>query len=149
MPSLCPENRRLLVIANLVMLLTIAIHDADHVRQARNWCYTIPLELWFINVAVYLPNTTALLFAARRSAIAPLMTSGASLFIGFEFAKVHLWKPSIAVWGIWNKNFFELGADAISWVVLVATVMIGVGTAMVGAYVTGSEKGRRAEFLVV
>ncbi|HFL1970753.1 TPA: hypothetical protein ACG3C3_000067 [Stenotrophomonas maltophilia] len=45
-------------------------------------------------------------------AFAPLATSTSALLIAFLFAKVHLWKPTFNAWGIWNKTFFALGAEA-------------------------------------
>ena len=48
-----------------------------------------------------------------------------------------LWRPSIPVWGMWNDNFFILGADWISWTVLATTVLVGALVAMAGAYALG------------
>ena len=53
------------------------------------------------------------------------------------FAKVHLLGADIPVWGIWNKSFFVLGVDAISWSVLAFTVAVGIGVGVAGAYVVG------------
>ncbi len=30
----------------IVMVIAVLIHDGDHIRQALNWGYTIPLSLW-------------------------------------------------------------------------------------------------------
>jgi hypothetical protein len=117
------------------MLATIAIHDADHMRQARNWCYTIPRDVALFNVFAYLPSSFALLLSILRQRPAALATSAASLLIAAEFAKVHLWRPTFAVWGIWNRSFFELGADVRSWSVLAATVVVGLAAAAMGIYV--------------
>lgn len=48
------RSRKALIVANIAMLAAITLHDADHIRQAVNWCYTITATLWIINVAVYL-----------------------------------------------------------------------------------------------
>lgn len=130
-------TRHVLLIANIVMLLTIVIHDADHYRQAVNWCYTIPTSLWFINIAVYVPSSIALLLTLKSHRFSAIATSASSLIIVVEFAKVHLWMPSIPIWGIWNKTFFELGADWISWTILTALVAMGVLIAMTGAWAMG------------
>lgn len=139
--TLSLKGRQVLLLANLVMLAMIVIHDADHVRQARNWCYTIPTSLWWVNVLVYLPNGLALLLVAARRRISALMTAAAGLFIAIGFAKVHLWGTS-AIWGVWRKSFFQLGADDLSWAVLAATIVIGLGVGAVGAYVAIDESGR-------
>jgi hypothetical protein len=132
--ALSHKERKILALTNLVMLAVIVVHDADHVRQARNWCYTIPPGLLFVNVLVYLPNGLALLLVAAQQRIAALATSATGLFVAFGFAKVHLWGSS-AVWGLWSNSFFRLGADTLSWIILALTVAIGLGVGMVGAYV--------------
>ena len=49
----------------IVMIVAVLIHDGDHIRQALNWGYSIPLSLWVLNLTVYvLPVVT--LFLARR-----------------------------------------------------------------------------------
>lgn len=121
------------------MIAIIMIHDADHVRQARHWCYTINTTLWLVNVIVYVPAMTALFLALRRSRRAAFVTSLGGILVAYSFAEVHLWRPSIPVWGIWNQNFFKLGVDAISWHILAVTVLVGVGVAMAGAYVSGRQ----------
>ena len=115
-----------------MMLLAITLHDADHIRQAANLCYTITATLWIINIAVYLPSLAALALSLRHHRFAPLATSTSALLIAFLFAKVHLWKPTFNAWGIWNKTFFALGADWISWSVLTLLVLVGVVVAMTG-----------------
>lgn len=53
-----------LTVCTVIMLIAILIHDGDHIRQAYNWGYTIPLSLWALNLTVYvLPVVT--LFLAR------------------------------------------------------------------------------------
>lgn len=48
----------------IVMIVAVLIHDGDHIRQALNWGYSIPLSLWVLNLTVYvLPVVT--LFLAR------------------------------------------------------------------------------------
>ena len=43
---------------NLALLGMTLAHDADHILQARRWHYHIPLQLWVINLAVYVLPTT-------------------------------------------------------------------------------------------
>ena len=42
-----------LTVCTVIMLIAILIHDGDHIRQAYNWGYTIPLSLWALNLTVY------------------------------------------------------------------------------------------------
>lgn len=131
------DARKTLIFANAAMLLMTAIHDADHVRQAINWCYTIPPWLLALNTVVYAPNGLALLASLRRHRLAPLATSLGSLLIAVTFSMIHLWKPLIPVWGIWNQSFFALNADQLSWSILALTVVVAVGVAIAGGWAGG------------
>jgi hypothetical protein len=131
------DTRKTLIVANVAMLLMMAIHDADHIRQAINWCYTIPGWLLAVNTVVYVPNGLALFASIRRHRIAPLATTVGSLFIAVSFSTLHLWKPLIPVWGIWNQSFFKLNADQFSWSILALTVVVAVGVAIVGGWAGG------------
>lgn len=129
--------RRVLIAANGVMVGMIVVHDVDHVRQAANWCYTIGLSVWVVNISVYVPSAIALAMAWRGWRGAAAMTSVNGLLVGAAFSEVHLWRPSIPLWGLWNDNFFILGADWISWTILALTVLVGACVAMAGAYAMG------------
>jgi len=127
---------QVLLWANIGMISMIMIHDADHVRQASNWCYTISAQLWLVNVSVYIPSLIALVLL-RYGRGAAVVTIVNGLLVGGAFSEVHLWRPSVPVWGIWNSNFFILGADWISWTVLSFTVLIGALVSAAGAYAMG------------
>ncbi|MDY0779838.1 hypothetical protein [Tenacibaculum sp. IB213877] len=117
----------------------IVIHDSDHIRQAICWNYKIPLSVWLVNISVYTPSIIGLYFVYKKYNLATTTTIINGLLVAVAFAKVHLWKPTIPVWGIWNKNFFLLGVDAISWTVLVVTILVGIGVSMSGVYVKGRQ----------
>ena len=131
------EARKTIIIANAAMLSMTAIHDADHVRQAINWCYTIPTWLLVMNTLVYVPNGYALLASIRGHRKAAIATMVGSLLIAVNFPMVHLWKPLVPVWGIWNQNFFVLNADQLSWTILALTVVVAVGSAIAGGWALG------------
>jgi hypothetical protein len=141
--NLDQKGFKILLFANAIMILTIIVHDADHVRQAMGWSYRIGPTLWLINMLVYIPNGSALALTFLRRGSAAIATSAGSLLIAASFAETHLWRPSLQVWGIWNRSFFELGVDAISWSILAATIAVGVGSAIAGAYVAGALSERR------
>jgi preprotein translocase subunit SecG len=128
--------------ANIAMIAMIVIHDTDHVRQAANWCYTISAQLWLVNVSVYVPSLIALALL-RRGKGAGIATMINGLLVGAAFSEVHLWRPSIPVWGIWNDNFFILGADRISWTILALTVLVGALVSAAGAYALGMQWAAR------
>jgi hypothetical protein len=131
------EARKTIIVANAAMLLMTAIHDADHIRQAINWCYTIPGWLLAVNTVVYVPNGLALFAALRRARIAPIATTLGSLCIAVSFPMLHLWKPLVPVWGIWNQTFFVLNVDQLSWIILALTVVVAVGAAIAGGWAGG------------
>jgi len=135
-PALQDSHRRKLLLANCILLLVIVIHDLDHVRQARNWCYTIPGKLWLINLLAYVPNGVSLLLSWLRRTLAAPMTAFAGILIAAEFTKVHLWKPTFPVWGIWNRNFFLLQVDAGSWSILAFTVITALGVSITGVQIS-------------
>ena len=119
------------------MIAMIIINDADHVRQASCWDYTIPLLVWLVNISVYKPSIIALYLTRKNKNSAALATVVNGLLVAAAFSEVHLWRPTFPVWGIWNSNFFQLGADSISWTVLAVTVFVGVGVSLTGNYVRG------------
>lgn len=128
---------KILKIANIIMLLTIVFHDADHVRQAMGWGYKIGISLWVINCSVYIPSLVAFLLTRQRRRSAAIVTCIGGLNVAIAFAKIHFLGSAVGIWGPWNKSFFVLGADAISWSVLAFTIVVGVGVSIAGAYVIG------------
>ena len=115
---------------NLAILAAALLHDADHIRQAVKWKYKIPLQLWIINLAVYvLPTVSEFLIRNKRSSsFMTVVSSG--IVTSAAFLKVHLWKPTTDIWGVWNNNYFNLakgvwhegqfikGIDWIDWALL-------------------------------
>lgn len=93
---------------NLALLAVTLLHDADHIMQARRWKYHIPLQLWIINLAVYvMPVVSEFLIKNKRAASFGSVAFGGVL-TSTAFVKVHTWKPTTDVWGIWNYNYFKL-----------------------------------------
>lgn len=133
------KSKSILIFSNFAMILTILVHDADHIRQAYNCGFIIPGVLWLVNILVYLPNLYALKNSFQSKTNAAQATAIGSLLIAFLFAKVHLWKPFFPIWGMWNKTFFELNADAMSWTILALTVLMGVFAAMASCWVMGRQ----------
>ena len=98
----------------IVMIVAVLIHDGDHIRQARNWGYSIPLSLWVLNLR---PSAT-------------LVGAVAGVFTTASFLILHLCGSFTGNWGVWNYSYFALikgvtyngvfyqGVDWLSWVLL-------------------------------
>ena len=97
-----------LKLANMLVLGATLAHDGDHIYQAIRWKYRIPLQLLAINMAVYVMPTISefLIKMKRSSATGLIMAEG--IVTSAAFLKVHLWKPTTDVWGVWNYNYFKL-----------------------------------------
>ncbi|MAY19233.1 MAG: hypothetical protein CL955_01260 [Erythrobacteraceae bacterium] len=135
--TIIARAEKVILWANIVMIAMVIVHDIDHVRQAHHMDYTIRLELWLVNLSVYTPSFAALAMWWKRWQVAAPMTVVNGIFVGAAFSEVHLWRPTIPVWGMWNDNFFKLGADNVSWTVLAMTVFVGACVAMAGTYAAG------------
>lgn len=57
----------------IVMIVAVLIHDGDHIRQALNWGYSIPLSLWVLNLTVYVLPVVTLFLAKSGRPSATLM----------------------------------------------------------------------------
>ena len=75
---------------NLAILGAALLHDADHIRQAIRWHYKIPMQLWIINLAVYVLPTVAefLLKNKRTSSFLTVAANGIVTSAAFEGAPV-------------------------------------------------------------
>lgn len=119
-----------LSICALVMIAAVLIHDGDHIRQALNWGYTIPLSIWALNLTVYVFPVVTLFLARSRRASVTLVGAVGGIFTSASFLILHLFGSSSGLWGVWNFSYFELikgvsyngvfyqGVDWLSWVLL-------------------------------
>ena len=74
-----------LTVCTVIMLIAILIHDGDHIRQAYNWGYTIPLSLWALNLTVYVLPVVTLFLARSARASATLVGAIAGVFTTASF----------------------------------------------------------------
>ena len=149
---------------NLVILGAALLHDADHIRQAIRWRYKIPMQLWIINLAVYVLPTVAEFLLKNKRTSSFLTVAANGIVTSAAFLKVHLFKPTTDIWGAWNYNYFKLargvwhegqfikGIDWIDWALLlddgVATgAMITREDASVGPDGSVSDSAQRARAL--
>lgn len=119
-----------LSICALVMIAAVLIHDGDHIRQALNWGYTIPLSIWALNLTVYVFPVVTLFLARSHRASVTLVGAVGGIFTSASFLILHLFGSSTGLWGVWNFSYFELikgvsyngafyqGVDWLSWVLL-------------------------------
>lgn len=130
--------KRALMIINLIMLGSILIHDGDHIRQAYNWSYSIPISLLVLNLVVYLPTVVAIFLTKTRRFSATIVTAFGGINTGIGFAAIHLLGSSSGLWGVWNDPYKELGVDWLSWVILAEVVMVGILVACAALFWAGS-----------
>lgn len=115
---------------SIIMIIAILVHDGDHIRQALNWGYSIPISLWVLNLTVYvLPVITLFLSKSGRPS-ASIVGAIAGVFTTASFLILHLCGSFTGNWGVWNFSYFDLmkgvtyngayyqGVDWLSWVLL-------------------------------
>jgi hypothetical protein len=124
------KTAKTLMTCAIFMLVSVLMHDGDHIRQAYKWTYSIPLSLWALNLTVYvLPVVTIFLVKNRRFS-ACLVCAVAGVFTSASFLILHLCGSASGLWGVWNFSYFDIargityngvyyqGIDWISWVFL-------------------------------
>ncbi|WP_198141163.1 hypothetical protein [Companilactobacillus ginsenosidimutans] len=131
-----------LLTSNLVMLLIISIHDVDHMRQAMGWGYQFTIGLLLVNIIVYLPNLISIYLVGKDKFSGIIWTAVSGPIIAVAFLKLHLLGAWIPVWGPWNRSFFALGVDKLSWWILVITAVAGIVTGMIAIYCLGRIQDR-------
>lgn len=119
-----------LTIGAIVMIAAVLMHDGDHIRQALNWNYSIPMSLWVLNVTVYVLPVVSLFLARMERYSATVVSGIAGIFTSASFLIIHLCGSFSGMWGVWNYSYFELiqgvtyegvfyqGVDWVSWVFL-------------------------------
>ena len=141
-PRLDDETAVVLEKWNLAILGAALLHDADHIRQAIRWHYKIPLQLWVINLAVYVLPTVAEFLLKNKRASSFLTVAANGIVTSAAFLKVHLFKPTTDIWGAWNYNYFKLakgvwhegqfikGIDWIDWALLLDLPAVAIPACM-------------------
>lgn len=135
-------NAYYLLNTDLALLIMITIHDFDHMRQAMNWGYTFTLLVLLVNLLVYLPGLLAIYLIGQKKYSGIIATIISGPLIALSFLKIHLFGAWLPVWGPWNKSFFALHVDELSWGILILTAIVGVIVAMIGTYFLGKENSR-------
>ncbi|AEB06589.1 hypothetical protein Corgl_0471 [Coriobacterium glomerans PW2] len=125
------KTARTLAHCMIAILAAALLHDADHIRQAINWGYIIPLSVWGVNLTVYVLPAIAIFLIKMRRISAGVVTTIAGLYITVSFLMLHLLGSFTGAWGVWNNSYPALmkgvmydgvwfqGVDWISWVFLI------------------------------
>ena len=112
------KTTKTMVICAVIMLVSVLIHDGDHIRQA---VYVLPV------VSIFL--------ARSRRMSATLVSALGGIVTSLSFVVLHCFGSSSGLnWGIWNFTYFELiegvwydagnglqfyqGVDTLSWILL-------------------------------
>ena len=131
-------------ICGIVMVIAVLIHDGDHIRQALNWGYHIPLAIWALNLTVYIFPVITIFLAKFRRMSATLVGAIGGIFTPASFLGLHLFGSATGLWGVWNFSYFALmkgveyqgnfyqGVDWLSWVLLFHMVPCCVPCAVIG-----------------
>ena len=116
----------------------------DHIRQALNWGYRIPLAIWALNLTVYIFPVVTIFLAKSRRMSATLVGAIGGIFTPASFLGLHLFGSATGLWGVWNFSYFALmkgveyqgnyyqGVDWLSWVLLFHMVPCCVPCAVIG-----------------
>lgn len=113
---------------NIAVLVSLALHDVDHLRQASEIDYAIPLRLFVGNASFYLPTLVALYVSWRRDRRAGSWTIASALLWMAGFFAVHIVGAGY-FFGYWQTPYPRLGVDALSWVLFVVPVTVFAITA--------------------
>lgn len=141
---LAGRNARRLVTLNVGVLLTLVLHDLDHLRQASAADYDIPVRLFAGNAAVYIPTLVALVLAWRRDGRARRWTVGSATVWLLGFVVVHLVGAG-SYYGLWATPYPRLGVDALSWVLYVVPVATFVVAAVLASRTARRSSGIAAD----
>ena len=77
-------------ICGIVMVIAVLIHDGDHIRQALNWGYHIPLAIWALNLTVYIFPVITIFLAKSRRMSATLVGAIGGIFTPASFLGLEL-----------------------------------------------------------
>lgn len=124
---------RSLMIGALIVLLSVLIHDGDHIRQAYLWSTDttgkwisqayladhggdiglfdiLAPTLLVLNLTVYIfPVVSIFLIKTRRFSAMPVLAIG-GVFTSASFLILHLFGSATGLWGYWNVSYIQLSS---------------------------------------
>ena len=97
-----------MLVCGIVMCCAALLHDGDHIRQALNWGYHIPLAIWALNLTVYIFPVVTIFLAKSKRMSSTLVGAIGGIFTSVSFVALHLFGSATGLWGVWNFYYFEL-----------------------------------------
>ena len=117
---------RKMVWINIIAIVSMAIHDADHVRQAIDMNYAIPVHVAAMLLSAYIPLFASIWWATHRRLLwattaTALVTGRVLLLLSFVHlvGVARIWAPLGDVFGMWGMSYWEMRVDAVSWIAFV------------------------------
>lgn len=132
------KTTKKLTVCAVIMVISVLLHDGDHIRQALNWGYSIPASLWVLNLVVYILPVISIYLARLQRFSATIVAAVAGIFTSASFLILHLCGSASGLWGVWNYSYFALikgvyyqgkfyqGVDWISWVFLFEVPVLSI-----------------------
>lgn len=133
-------ERRRLVGVNVIAIAAMALHDADHVRQAIKMHDPMPVRVVVLLLLAYVPLGLSIRWARRGEVerasaatlavvvlVMPLLTF--AHLVGFD----HVWQPLATLFGMWGQSYFAMHVDSLSWTAL---VVLAIAYTWLGLQVT-------------
>ncbi|HUR17850.1 MAG TPA: hypothetical protein VMZ51_02800 [Acidimicrobiales bacterium] len=117
------HTRRLVTITGVLTGLTV-IHDLDHLRQGRG----LPPVLYLVAVAALLSLALTLNTLLSHSSFARPVAVGQGMLTVVGVAAVH----ALPQWTHLADSYSAAHADAFSWAIIVAMMVLGLVLAVVG-----------------
>jgi hypothetical protein len=114
--------------ANLALFALLIAHTLDHALNQPS--RTLPASAGFIGIAGFVIAAASTTLAARRSPLAPMASLYAGAVTALGILAVHL-LPSW--WGFVSDPFWDFNANALSWLILLATFAAAIAVAVMGA----------------
>jgi len=117
---------RKMVWINIIAIVSMAIHDADHVRQAIDMNYAIPVHVAAMLLSAYIPLFASIWWATHRRLLwattaTALVTGGVLLLLSFVHlvGVAQIWAPLGDVFGMWGMSYWDMRVDGVSWIAFV------------------------------
>lgn len=125
------KTAKTLMTCALIMLVSVLIHDGDHIRQAYLWSSDttgtwvssafiaknggdiglfdiLAPTLLVLNLTVYILPVVSIFLIRTRRFSAMMVTAVAGVFTSASFLILHLFGSATGLWGYWNISYIQL-----------------------------------------
>ena len=111
-------RRSRLVWPNVLLLLTLLLHDLDNLRQGRD----VEIPVIALGIMGDLLVVGSLVMAVRGHRLAAGMATLVGFAVALGFVLVHV----IPDWGPLSQGYPDLGVDALSWIAALVPLAAGL-----------------------